>query len=40
MSGYSADAALRHGIETATANFLQKPFSIGALTAHIREALL
>ena len=39
MSGYSDDAVLRHGVETAGAHFLQKPFSIGALTTHIREAL-
>jgi signal transduction histidine kinase/CheY-like chemotaxis protein len=39
MSGYSDDAVLRHGIETASAHFLQKPFSIGALTGKIREAL-
>ena len=29
MSGYSDDAVLRHGIETASAHFLEKPFSIG-----------
>jgi DNA-binding NarL/FixJ family response regulator len=39
MSGYPDDAILRHGIETASTHFLPKPFSIGALTAKIREAL-
>jgi CheY-like chemotaxis protein len=39
MSGYSGDAVLRHGIETASAQFLQKPFSIDALTTKIRETL-
>jgi signal transduction histidine kinase/CheY-like chemotaxis protein len=39
MSGYSDDAVLRHGIETANARFLPKPFSIDTLTQKIREAL-
>jgi signal transduction histidine kinase/ActR/RegA family two-component response regulator len=39
MSGYSDDAILRHGVQTATAHFIQKPFSLEALTAKIREAL-
>jgi DNA-binding response OmpR family regulator len=39
MSGYSGDAVLRHGIETSGAHFLQKPFSIDALTRKIRETL-
>jgi signal transduction histidine kinase/CheY-like chemotaxis protein len=39
MSGYSADAVLRHGIEAGSAQFLQKPFSIDALTTKIRETL-
>jgi signal transduction histidine kinase/CheY-like chemotaxis protein len=39
MSGYSDDAVLRHGIETASAHFLHKPFSINALTLKIRETL-
>ena len=38
MSGYSDDAMLRHGIE-AGSQFLQKPFSIDALAAKIREVL-
>jgi two-component system cell cycle sensor histidine kinase/response regulator CckA len=40
MSGYSDDAVLRQGIETSSAHFLQKPFSIGTLTTKIREALV
>ena len=39
MSGYSDDAILRHGIKRAAAHFIQKPFSIDALTHKIREAL-
>ena len=38
MSGYSDDAMLRHGVE-AGSQFLQKPFSIDALAAKIREVL-
>ncbi len=39
MSGYSDDAILRHGVQTAGTQFIQKPFSIEALTAKLREAL-
>ena len=39
MSGYSGDAVLRHGIDVGSAQFLQKPFSIDALTTKIREML-
>jgi len=39
MSGYSDDAILRRGVQTASADFIQKPFSIDALTARIHEAL-
>ena len=39
MSGYSDDAILRHGVRTAAAQFIQKPFSIDALTHKIRETL-
>jgi signal transduction histidine kinase/ActR/RegA family two-component response regulator len=39
MSGYSDDAVLLHGVETASAHFLQKPFSIDVLTSRIRETL-
>jgi signal transduction histidine kinase/ActR/RegA family two-component response regulator len=40
MSGYSDDAILRRGVQTASADFIQKPFSMDALAARIREALL
>jgi len=39
MSGYSDDAMLRHGVQTAGAQFLQKPFAMDVLTARVREAL-
>ncbi len=39
MSGYSDDAILRHGVRRAAAHFIQKPFSIDALTHKIRETL-
>jgi len=39
MSGYSEDAMLRHGVQTAGAQFIQKPFPMDALTARIREML-
>ena len=39
MSGYSDDAMLRHGVQTGSAQFIQKPFSMDALTAKIREML-
>jgi PAS domain S-box-containing protein len=39
MSGYSDDAILRHGVRKAAAHFIQKPFSIDALTHKIRETL-
>jgi FixJ family two-component response regulator len=39
MSGYSDDAMLRHGVQAEGAQFIQKPFSIDALTAKIREVL-
>ena len=40
MSGYSDDAVLQRGIETATANFLQKPFSMEALARKVRQVLM
>ena len=39
MSGYSDDAILRHGVRSAAAQFIQKPFSIDALAHKIRETL-
>jgi signal transduction histidine kinase/CheY-like chemotaxis protein len=39
MSGYSNDAILKHGIETASVNFIQKPFAVGDLARQIREML-
>ena len=40
MSGYSDDAVLRNGVETASAQYIQKPFSMDALMAKMRETLL
>jgi two-component system cell cycle sensor histidine kinase/response regulator CckA len=39
MSGYSDDAVLRAGIETAGALFIPKPFSKEALAGKLREVL-
>jgi two-component system cell cycle sensor histidine kinase/response regulator CckA len=39
MSGYSDDAILRSGIQTATAQFIQKPFSMDALMGKMRQAM-
>jgi len=39
MSGYSDDDVLRAGVATAGTHFLQKPFSMEALAAKVREAL-
>jgi two-component system cell cycle sensor histidine kinase/response regulator CckA len=39
MSGYSDDAVLRSGIQTATAQFIQKPFSMDALMGKMRETM-
>jgi signal transduction histidine kinase len=39
MSGYADDAILKHGVETATAQFIPKPFSMNTLTAKIRDVL-
>ena len=39
MSGYPDDAVLQHGIETSSAHFIQKPFSMDALLAKIRKTL-
>ncbi len=39
MSGHSDDAVLRRGVKSAAAYFIQKPFSIDALSHKIRETL-
>ncbi len=39
MSGYSDEAVHRHGILSARAAFIEKPFTERALTAKVREVL-
>jgi two-component system cell cycle sensor histidine kinase/response regulator CckA len=39
MSGYPADAVLRHGIEESRVAFLEKPFTTAALLRSVRAAL-
>jgi PAS domain S-box-containing protein len=39
MSGYTDDAIIRHGVETLTAPFLEKPFTAEALARIVRETL-
>lgn len=39
MSGYTEDVIVRQGIESATADFLPKPFSLASLTNKVREVL-
>jgi PAS domain S-box-containing protein len=39
MSGYTDDALLRHGISGTQGSFLQKPFTMEALTQKVREVL-
>jgi hypothetical protein len=39
MSGYSDDVIAHHGVMDAGINFIQKPFSITALTDKIRDVL-
>lgn len=39
MSGYTSDAAMRHGILNAEAAFLHKPFTLNLLASKVRESL-
>jgi DNA-binding NtrC family response regulator len=39
MSGYTADVIAHHGVIDKEVKFIQKPFSLDALAAKVREAL-
>jgi CheY-like chemotaxis protein len=39
MSGYTDDAVVRHGLETSTDAFIQKPFTPQGLARKVREVL-
>jgi len=39
MSGYADDAVRRYGLDTATAHFIRKPFSMDGLMSKMRETL-
>jgi DNA-binding NtrC family response regulator len=39
MSGYTDDAAVRHGVHDAGFAYLQKPITVEALTTKVRDVL-
>jgi CheY-like chemotaxis protein len=39
MSGYADDAIVRHGVSVDEASFIQKPYTLDALTGKVRELL-
>lgn len=39
MSGYTDDEVVNHGIQQSNAHFIQKPFSLEALAAKVRETI-
>jgi hypothetical protein len=39
MSGYTANVIAHHGVLDPDLHFIQKPFTTGALSARLREAL-
>ncbi len=39
MSGYSDETVVRHGVQTRSASFIRKPFSMDGLIAKVRETL-
>jgi CheY-like chemotaxis protein len=39
MSGYTEDAIIRHGVYTAQASFIGKPFTPAAISAKVRDVL-